>query len=272
MTTTFEWRINVFTFVKNRSFFFFKWINVFIIVKNRLFILFKRTRRQTRTSTRIERKIWFRRRRIDDLTLRRWRKSAFFFIERLVKEIIEWSTFFIRIIFALLRFFFVFCFIFIRRDDVVLRDICRLDFLFFERFRWFVFINIFILFEAYLIFVLTFYLRFVIFIIVVIVIFIVIKWRIINTSRSHNNIFVRTQKNVDISQWSRKMSIKLYMICVFFFMTWIYFISIFFDSTKTWCKFIFRNVRRNVSTTFFHRVVVWLRMRNWVIKELWTIT
>jgi hypothetical protein len=88
MTTTFWRRVSV-VFARDRSFFFLR-INIFI--KNRLLILFEQTRRQTRISTRIERRFWSRRRRIDDLTLRRRRLSAFSLIERLVKEIIEWST------------------------------------------------------------------------------------------------------------------------------------------------------------------------------------
>jgi hypothetical protein len=53
------------------------------------------------------------------------------------------STFFTPVIFVLFRFFFVFHLVIIRLDDVIFRDIRRFDFLLLERFKWFVFDDIF---------------------------------------------------------------------------------------------------------------------------------
>jgi hypothetical protein len=48
--------------------------------------------------------------------------------------------------------------------------------------------------------------------------------------------------------------------------------SIFVESIELWCRFIRRIFRIDVSTIFFHFVVVWLRIRRWATVELFSTT
>jgi hypothetical protein len=62
------------------------------------------------------------------------------------------------------------------------------------------------------------------------------------------------------------------MIVVLFLIISICLTSIFDESIELWCRFIRRIFQINVSTTFFHLVVVWLRARRWETVELFSTT
>jgi hypothetical protein len=62
------------------------------------------------------------------------------------------------------------------------------------------------------------------------------------------------------------------MIVVLFLIISICLMFIFVESIELWCKLIRRIFRIDVSTTFFHLVVVWLRIRRWATIELFSTT
>jgi hypothetical protein len=186
--TTFKRRFDVFIFVENRSFLFFK----------------RCLRQSSRISFKIKRRFWIKNRFRDNASLNRNERRDFFlfwiwkFVEkRLIWRITAWSAIFVDVV--LWRCNFVVFFVLFRFDNVVLLIIHRYNFFLF---KWFDIDIVFIFFEIcvdvlskrvrfFVVIIVVFIIVVIIIVIIILEFIIMIERRMMNICRTYEKIFVK---------------------------------------------------------------------------------